>query len=138
MRVQGFIAVGLMLSAGMAAAGPTGPHLLRDSRGKVAGVTGVGSPCDPADVQCSAYTSTGVITRVDRDRDGTPASFALKLPSGDIDLQNFNETAFNFGKGGKRDLSRWLRPGMTVTVSGTGSGAPGDAVVDRVVEASDQ
>jgi hypothetical protein len=134
MRVQGLIAVGLMLAATAAGADPAGPHLVRDDRGKVAGVEGVGAPCDLADAQCSPYTSTGTVTKVDRERDGTLASFALQLPSGNVELQNFDEAHEGLSRNDKRDLGKWLRPGMKVTVSGTGSSAPGSTVVDKVIE----
>jgi hypothetical protein len=138
MQTRVLVVATLLLTAGTAMAESAGPHLLRDGRGKVAGVTGVGTPCDPADSQCAPYTSTGVVTRVDREKDGTLASFALQLPSGNIDLQNFNDGQISLGRGDWRDLARWLRPGLRVTVTGTGTGDPDGAVVDRVVEGADQ
>lgn len=126
-----------MLMAGTALAQETGPRLLRDGR-DITGVAGVGAPCDPSDFQCHPYTSTGVVTKVDRERDDTLASFALKMPSGNIELQNFDETQAGLSRGDKRDLGRWLKPGLKVTVSGTTSGAVGGAVVDSITLASDK
>ena len=128
----------VMLMAGVAEAQATGPHLLRDDRGKVAGVAGVGTPCDPADAQCTPYSSTGVVMKVDRERDDTLASFALKSTTGNVELQNFDETQQGLSRGEKRDLSRWLEPGMKVTVSGTTSGGVGGAVIDSITLASDK
>jgi hypothetical protein len=136
MRRTAMIVIAI-LAAGPAIAQATGPHVLRDSRGKVAGVAGVGSPCDPADDQCHQYSSTGVITKVDREKDDTLASFALKLPTGNVELQNFDETQEGLSKGDKRDLGRWLEPGMKVTVTGTTSGAVGGSVVDTIRLATD-
>jgi hypothetical protein len=125
-----------VLAAGTAIAQETGPHLLRDDRGKIAGVAGVGTPCDLADALCQPYTTTGVVTKVDREKDGTLASFALKLPTGDIDLQNFDESQEGLSRGDKRDLARWLEPGLHVTVTGTNNGGVAGAMVDSIVPAS--
>jgi hypothetical protein len=127
-----------MIVAGAAEAQATGAHLLRDDRGKVAGVAGVGTPCDVADIQCRPYSSTGTVMKVDREKDGTLASFALQLTTGNIELQNFDETQEGLSKGDKRDLARWLAPGMKVTVSGTTSGGVGGAVIDSITPASDK
>jgi hypothetical protein len=125
--------------AGTAAAQATGPHLVRDGRGKIAGVAGVGTPCDPADTECHPYSSTGTVMKVDREKKSdTLASFALKLPSGNIELQNFDETNAGLSRGDKRDLARWLEPGMKVTVTGTTSGAVGGATVDSITLAADK
>jgi hypothetical protein len=126
-----------MFAAGPVIAQATGPHLLRDSRGKVAGVTGVGTPCDLADTTCQPYTATGVVAKVDREKDGTLASFALKLPTGDVDLQNFDETQEGLSKGDKRDLARWLAPGLHVTVTGTNNGGVAGVMVDSIAPAND-
>jgi hypothetical protein len=131
------LALMAMLAAGPALAQETGPRLLRDGH-DITGVTGVGTPCDPSDFQCHPYTSTGVVTKVDRERDDTLASFALKVPSGNIELQNFDETQAGLSRGDKRDLGRWLKPGLKVTVSGTTSGAVGGAIVDSITLASDK
>jgi hypothetical protein len=126
-----------LLAAGTALAQEAGPHLLRDGR-KVVGVAGVGAPCDPADDQCHPYSSTGVVTKVDREKDDTLASFALKLPTGNIELQNFDETQAGLTRGDKRELGRWLEPGLKVTVTGTTNGAVGSSVVDGITLASDK
>jgi hypothetical protein len=126
-----------ILVGGTAAAQVSGPRLMRDGR-EITGVAGVGSPCDPADFQCHPYSSTGVVTKVDREKDDTLASFALKLPSGNVELQNFDETQEGLSRSDKRDLGRWLKPGLKVTVSGTTSGAIGGSVVDSITIASDK
>jgi hypothetical protein len=125
-----------MLAAGSAIAQETGPHLLRDGH-KITGVAGVGSPCDPADTDCRPYTSTGVVTKVDREKDDTLASFALKVPSGNVELQNFDESQAGLSRSDKRDLGHWLAPGLKVTVTGTTNGDMASSIVDSITLASD-
>lgn len=129
------MALGLIaiLVAGTSIAQEAGPRLLRDDRGKIAGVSGVGVPCDMSDTLCHPYTSTGVITWIDRERKSDLlTSFALTLPSGNIELQNFDDTHAGLSRGDMRDLGRWLEKGMKVTVSGTTSGGVGGAIVDSI------
>ena len=76
--------------------------------------------------------------KVDRERDDTLASFALKLPTGNIELQNFDETQEGLSQGDKRDLGRWLKPGLKVTVTGTTAARVGGAMVDSITLASDK
>ena len=136
MRRTGLVLIATFV-ASAATAQATGPRLLRDGR-EITGVAGVGSPCDVADMECHPYSSTGVVTKVDREKDDTLASFALKMPSGSIELQNFDEAQQGLSRNDKRDLGRWLKPGLKVTVSGTTSGAVGGAVVDSITLASDK
>ncbi len=131
------IALLAMLTAGTAIAQDAGPRLIRDGR-KVAGVAGVGAACDVADLDCHPYSSTGVVTKVDRERDDTLASFALRLADGNVELQNFDESHEGLSKGDKKELARWLSPGMKVTVTGTTSGGVAGSTVDSITLASDK
>jgi hypothetical protein len=136
MRLRAFLLLSLTL-AGAAAAQAAGARLLRDDRGKIAGVAGIGTPCAPDGSQCMPYSATGTVTKVDRDRDGTLVGLALKRESGSIELESFGDGQGGLNRNDRKDLSRWLRPGLKVTVSGTTSAGASGALVDGIVETAD-